>query len=213
MKESRKQKLIQKRGHKCEECKLANWRNQNIPLELHHIVQNDEREENLQLLCPNCHALTPNYRGKGIRVSKEITDSEVRIATDNSKSLREVLRKLGLVAKGGNYESLRKRLLKLNLLVRFQLKETSKLCFQCGITIDGKKKFCSYKCSAIFNLNGAGALQKTKIVWPAYEVVKKMVEEHSFLWAERELGVTDNAIRKFLIKHERLVVEQQTRRT
>lgn len=37
-----------------------------IALELHHIngIKNDLRIENLQLLCPNCHAFTDNYRGK-----------------------------------------------------------------------------------------------------------------------------------------------------
>lgn len=44
-----------------------------IPLELHHIngVHSDNRIENLQLLCPNCHALTDNYRGKNIGMSAQ----------------------------------------------------------------------------------------------------------------------------------------------
>ena len=51
---------------KCEGCDLMEWRGQPIPLELHHTngVNNDHRLANLQLLCPNCHALTENYRGK-----------------------------------------------------------------------------------------------------------------------------------------------------
>ncbi len=51
---------------KCEDCGLIEWRGQAIPLELHHAngVNNDHRLSNLQLLCPNCHALTENYRGK-----------------------------------------------------------------------------------------------------------------------------------------------------
>ena len=54
------------RGHKCEQCHLTQWNNQPIPLEIHHIDGNhlNNNLDNLQLLCPNCHALTDNYCGK-----------------------------------------------------------------------------------------------------------------------------------------------------
>jgi hypothetical protein len=50
----------------CSNCNLTEWLNQPIPLELDHINGNssDNHLENLRLLCPNCHALTPTYRGK-----------------------------------------------------------------------------------------------------------------------------------------------------
>jgi 5-methylcytosine-specific restriction endonuclease McrA len=32
--------------------------------------RSDQRLENLRLLCPNCHALTPTYRGKNMDPNK-----------------------------------------------------------------------------------------------------------------------------------------------
>lgn len=61
-----KQKLfienIKKR--KCENCHKSRWLKKRIPLELHHKNGDkyDNRIINLQILCPNCHALTDTYR-------------------------------------------------------------------------------------------------------------------------------------------------------
>ncbi len=52
--------------HKCDECNKTTWLNKTIPLELHHKDGNNLNNnlDNLSLLCPNCHALTENYRAK-----------------------------------------------------------------------------------------------------------------------------------------------------
>ena len=58
--------LIHERGEKCEECGW-NERNQytgNIPIELEHIDGDftNNNINNLKLLCPNCHSLTPTFK-------------------------------------------------------------------------------------------------------------------------------------------------------
>jgi Zn finger protein HypA/HybF involved in hydrogenase expression len=45
------------------------------------------------------------------------------------------------------------------------------------------------------------ASQQTKIHWPVTPVLKRMVEETSYLAVARQLGVSDNAIRKRLRNH------------
>lgn len=49
-------------------CSLCGWSETNllgaVPLEIDHIDGNAENntENNLRLICPNCHSLTPNYK-------------------------------------------------------------------------------------------------------------------------------------------------------
>ena len=50
----------------CAICERHFWVGETIPLQLDHINGNndDNSLENLRLLCPNCHAQTPQYRLK-----------------------------------------------------------------------------------------------------------------------------------------------------
>ena len=50
----------------CSNCSLGEWQGRLIPLELDHRDgdRNNQELANLRLLCPNCHALTPTYRGR-----------------------------------------------------------------------------------------------------------------------------------------------------
>ncbi len=45
------------------------WEGEILVLELDHIngINNDHRQDNLQLLCPNCHSQTPTFRGRNIK--------------------------------------------------------------------------------------------------------------------------------------------------
>lgn len=58
--------LLEKNNYRCEKC---GWGEKNIytntiPLEIHHIDgdYSNNSEENLQILCPNCHSLTETHK-------------------------------------------------------------------------------------------------------------------------------------------------------
>jgi DNA-binding transcriptional ArsR family regulator len=52
----------------CESCGIAEWQGRPLALALHHVNGDgrDNRLENLQLLCPNCHSQTENFAGRNV---------------------------------------------------------------------------------------------------------------------------------------------------
>lgn len=74
--------MFMKHNNKCEKC---GWGEVNpytgkIPLQVHHIDGDctNNSEENLQLLCPNCHSLTETYGGLNKGNSKRTKRNEKR---------------------------------------------------------------------------------------------------------------------------------------
>lgn len=74
--------LFKKNNNKCEKC---GWSEVNpytgkIPLQVHHIDGDctNNSEENLQLLCPNCHSLTENFGSKNKGFSRRTKRQEKR---------------------------------------------------------------------------------------------------------------------------------------
>ena len=102
--------IVALRGHKCENCQLSEWLGKPITLEVHHKDGDHQNNElkNLQLLCPNCHSYTDNWRGKNInteikRKGKFVTDEVLIEALKTQSSIRKALLSVGLSGTGGNY--------------------------------------------------------------------------------------------------------------
>lgn len=123
--------------HICEKCGRTEWEGEQIPLQLHHINgdRSDNRLENLQLLCPNCHALTDNYCGKNV----EKKNSHKLTLKEKYNKLKE--------AYGIDVAN--------EMLKRYENKKTKvkkekerKKCPICGKEVKNNRfTFCSYECA------------------------------------------------------------------
>lgn len=165
--------------HVCEKCDRNEWNGEKIPLELHHINgdRNDNRLENLQLLCPNCHAQTDGYRGKNkIRYEKKefVNDIELKKIYEKEKEKR-------------NSEKLEKAK-KIKDSIR-KPKEI-RYCKNCGKELTSKQShFCSQECAHEF-------VSKRP---PVNELIEKLSELNNNMVAIGKFyGVSDNAVRKWI---------------
>lgn len=108
--ESLKKRIILEQHGACNNCKLSEWLGNEIPLELEHIDGNHHNNErsNLEALCPNCHSLTPTWRGrnKSNNINRgRISDEELlKTLVEKNFNMRQTLLSFGLAAKGGNYK-------------------------------------------------------------------------------------------------------------
>jgi len=72
----KRERLLKEANYACTKCDYDKRRDDGgCILEIDHINgdHNDNRKENLQVICPNCHALTPNFRNWGRSTKKTST--------------------------------------------------------------------------------------------------------------------------------------------
>lgn len=85
--------------HKCQKCLNTEWLGEPIPLELHHIDRDVSNNllENLQILCPTCHALTHILINKIKRNNKILKqkNKSTNILV-NKKSTKAIVNKHGI---------------------------------------------------------------------------------------------------------------------
>lgn len=103
-----RKRVILEQECKCNNCKLDKWLGEDLPLELEHKDGNhfNNLRENLEMLCPNCHALTSTWRGRNKTNKRyQVSDKQLLEALlVNEWNMRQSLISIGLVAKGGNYK-------------------------------------------------------------------------------------------------------------
>lgn len=191
------------RDWKCEKCGRTEWEGQKIPLCVHHIDGNhiNNQIENLQVLCPNCHAQTDNYCGKNRRKRAPITDEEFVEALRQTSSIRQALQKLGINYAAKYYYDKAHSLMdeyqivqKKKTSAKDKKKETKtkkkkeqQRCLDCGKPINSKSKRC-VECEH---------KKQRQVEWPQKDELKNLIRNNSFTSIGEQFGVSDNTIRKW----------------
>lgn len=91
--------------YQCRNCKNeGEWQGKPLSLELEHKngIRNDNRPQNLELLCPNCHSQSPQKKRR-----TKVTKEEILLTSSSAHSIREILLKLELADSVSNYERVR----------------------------------------------------------------------------------------------------------
>lgn len=158
---------------KCEICGATEH------LEMHHINgdSTDNRIENLQILCPMCHASTENFRGKN--VGRRHKNPEDLLLTEEEVEQRRIAK---LEARRVSPENL-KRIINPVYLT----------CPVCGKNFrqNGKnKKYCSIEC-----YQQAKALDSLRP--SVLDLINDFKELKSFVKVGKKYKVSDNAVRKW----------------
>lgn len=172
--------------YRCMIC--GNTGNHNgLPLGLHldHIngIRNDNRIENLRLLCPNCHSQqkTSNRRlSKSQFNTKVITIDDINKYINFCGSLRELILYLNLSESGANYKLI-KNILEKNKIKLNPIAIKSKGYVRKHIDNSWRKK---------------SRPLTEKIQWPNNEKLAELVFTEPLIKLAKNLGVSDNAIRK-----------------
>lgn len=179
--ETIKKRLISERGHHCERCKRTIWFDIPITLEVDHTDGNTDNNDysNLMLMCPNCHSQTPTWR----RAKSSFIENPATICPEcNGKKKHRSLRcKDCYQSSKGNWKSGENSTNNPNYYL------LEKKC-SCGTLISDKAAQCT-KCAH---------KKQLKIEWPDIDVIIAGIRETSYSAMGRKLGVSDNAIRKYL---------------
>lgn len=190
---------------RCEICKIDSWNGSPAPLELHHINGKslDNSLNNLQILCPNCHSLTPNFRANNKPRSSKLnkSDEEFISAIQDSCCARQALLKLDLAPYGGSYKRINK--IKEKYQINFREKtqeEIDKHRENILRAVDASKK-TRFK---FVNPNKKRTLAEfhvelRRVERPNKEELLEMIWKKSLSEIAREYSLTSNAIKKWVV--------------
>lgn len=113
--DAKRRRVIIEQDSKCNHCGASDWYGHKLVLEVDHIngINDDNRRENLEAICPNCHSVTDTWRGRNkprTNGEKKVADKELIEALEKHSTIRQALLAVGLAAKGNNYQRAKKLL-------------------------------------------------------------------------------------------------------
>lgn len=162
-------------GLKIKKCEICGLEDSSIVLELHHINGDptDNRICNLQILCPNCHSKTSNFRGKNTRMHKDA--SELILSDEGAEQRRQ--------------EKLVKRRVPVD---QRKIKPLENIkCLHCGKEFKPKEKKTKYCCVECYR--AANSSNRPSIL----ELINSFRQYKTFTKVAKVYGISDNGVRKW----------------
>lgn len=181
--------------HRCEKCLNTEWNELPIPIQLHHVDGNSGNNalNNLQILCPNCHAQTSNYCGKQHRRESPaliaVSDDELKKHIPLSRNGAQVLRAVGLSLAQSHYNRIN-RLMQADPSLQFKAKAIR------------QKSVKADKPPADPYWRIRPKPHKRKVVWPTKETLETLVWEKPLLTIAKEYGwKSEGSLRKICAQY------------